>query len=162
MGYERITKRQALLGTGVLGPQSVLQYKDVTLTNAQVLALRATPITLVPAQGAGKLALFSHAVLVLSAASGAYTETADNLAVRQTNGSGVIVSDTIETTGFIDQAAVKATTARAKLDQIGLVENAALVLHNTGDGEFGGGNAATTLKIRVFYTVQKLGWGTLA
>lgn len=154
MGYERFSKRQALLGRGVLGPHTIFQTKETVLTNAQVLALRATPISVVPAQGAGYVTLFSHALLISSFAAGAYTETADNLVIRQVNGSGAIVSDAIETTGFIDQAAIKATTARAKTDQIALLKNVALVLHNSGDGEFGGGNAANTLTVRVFFTVH--------
>lgn len=154
MGYERITKRQALLGRTVVGPQNLLHYKDTVLTNAQILALRATPISVVPAQGAGYVTLFHSALLVLSAAAGAYTETADNMAIRQVGTTGLLVSQAIEATGFMDQAAIKATNVLAKIDTIGLLKNVALVLHNTGDGEYGGGNAANTLTVRVFYTVQ--------
>lgn len=163
MGYERLGKRKMLLGSSVLGDENVLRYRDTTIAHAAILALRATPVSLVPAPGAGLLNVFHSAVLVSSVPTTVYTETTDNLAVRQVDGSGALVSEAIETTASIlTSTGVKATSARAKLDQIGLLLNVALVLHNTGDGEFGAGAAANTLKIRVFYTVQKLNMGTLA
>lgn len=162
MSLQRLSKNEQLIGSGVLGAQTLMNYKDVTITNAQALALRATPVTLVAAPGAGKLLVFHHAILVVNAAAGVYGETAANLAVRQTNTTGALVSDAIETTGWIDQVAIKATTARAKLDALSVLLNAALVLHNTGAGEWTGGNAANTLKVRCFYTIQRLGFGTLA
>lgn len=127
---------------------------SVTLTNAQILALRAAPVTLVAAPGAGFMHEFISAELILNATAGAYTETADNLAVRFVNGAGVIVSQAIEMTGFIDQAAQIRTNALAKIDTIATqaqADNQPLVLHNTGDGEFGGGNAANSLIVRVSY-----------
>lgn len=163
MAKERLSKRAMYFGAGTIGPENVPLYRDVTLTNAQMLALRATPVTLVPTPtNASALVVFHSAILVSSAAAGAWTETADNLVIRQTNTTGVIVSDTIETTGFIDGTAIKATFARPKLDPIGMLLGKALVLHNSGDGEFGGGNAASTLKVRIFYSVNVLGFGTLA
>ena len=133
-----------------------IKRASVTLTNAQVLNLRATPITLVAAPGASKRLIFQNAFLKLSAAAGAYTETADNLVVRYVDGSGVIVSEAIEMTGFINQAAVMHTNGRAKVDGIATVAqgvNVPLVLHNSGDGEFGGGNAANTLQVITQYLV---------
>jgi hypothetical protein len=163
MGVEQVTRRRALVAGVVVGKESLIQYTDTVLTNAQVLALRATPRTLVAAPGAGRYLDFLGAIIVANTTAGAYTETADNLAIRQTGASGIIVSDTIEATGVVDAAAVKMTSARPKVDAIGTVLNAALVLHNTGDGEYGGGNAANTIRIRTFYTVQSLtGFGTPA
>lgn len=82
------------------------------------------------------------------------------MAVKYTNGSGVAVSETVETTGFIDQTAETYTSAVMKKDTIVAAsgcENKALVLHNTGDGEFGG-NAANdvTLTVGIFYRVHNL------
>lgn len=163
MGTEQFTRRRGSVAGGEVGEQTISRYREVVLTNTQILNLRATPISLVPAPGTHKVALFDHAILVSNAAAGAYTETTDNLVIRQTGTTGVIMSDTIETTGWLDQAAIKANTARRKLDIIGFVKNAALVLHNSGDGEFGGGNAANTLRVRIYYTIQDLRlYGTLA
>lgn len=164
MGREGISRREAVTGGAALGVQNVPQYRDVALTNAQMLALRATPITLAAAPGkATVFRQFLYATLVITTSAGAYTETADNLVIRQTDGSGVILSDTIETTGFIDGTAIKMTTARAKLDPIGALLNKALVLHNSGDGEFGGGNAANSLRVRCYFLdLLLVGWNTPA
>lgn len=139
-----------------------LRYAEVALTNAQIKALRATPATLVAAPGAGKYLEFVSAVLFLNYGSNALTESADNLAVRYNNGSGTIVSQAIECTGFIDQTADTSTNALPKIDAIAskaASENQALVLHNTGDGEFGGNAAAdTVMRVKIAYRVHQTGW----
>jgi hypothetical protein len=139
--------------------ETLLKNANVSLTNAMVLALRATPITLVAAPGAGKVIEFISAALIFDYV-GAYTESADNLAVRYENGSGVIVSDTIEATGFADATADTITFARAKVDPIvagASAANKALVLHNTGDGEWGAGNAANAIRVRTTYRIHPTG-----
>lgn len=141
-----------ITGTLTTSATNAIQSATVTCTNAQFVAVRATPKQLVAAPGAGFALIFvgGHITIDYTAA---YTESADNLAVRYTDGSGVIVS-TIETTGFVDATAdsvmtmapIAPTTAPAAV-------NAALVLHNTGDGEFGGGNSANVITITTFYRV---------
>lgn len=140
--------------------ETLIRYAAVSLTNAQVLNLRATPIELVAAPGAGKAIEFVSAVLIFDYTA-AYTETTDNLGIKYTNGSGVQVSETIETTGFLDATADTMTTAVARPDVIVAktgCENKALVLHNLGDGEFGGGDAANALRVKVAYRVHTTGW----
>lgn len=138
----------------------VIQVAEVTLTNAEIKALRATPKTLVAAPGSGKVLEFISAVLKNSGGANALTESSDNMAVKYTDGSGAAVSQTIEATGFIDQTAATITTALAKIDAIvayASAANKALVLHNTGDGEYGGNAAAdVTLKVKVAYRVHTL------
>lgn len=144
------------------GGYGATRTAEVAITNAEIKALRATPKTLVAAPGAGKVLEFVSAVLLLDYGSNALTESADNLAVRYTDGSGTIVSQAIECTGFIDQTADTATNALAKIDGIAAksaCENKALVLHNTGDGEFGGNAGAdTTMRVKVTYRVHATGW----
>lgn len=140
-----------------------VQYAEVALTNANIKALRATPITLVAAPGAGKTLEFISIVLYLDyGGTNVFTETADNLAVRYVDGSGGIVSETIEMTGFIDQSADTMTIGVAKNDAIVAktgCENAALVLHNTGDGEIGGNAGNDNLmRAKVSYRVHATGW----
>lgn len=133
-----------------------VRHATVTLTNAQVKALRATPFTCAAAPGANKMSQFIGAVLNVDGSAGAFTESSDNLAFKYVDGSGVAVSETIEATGFIDQAGKMLTNAVPKKDVIlteAQGENAAIVLHNTGDGEYGGGNAANTLKVTMAYRV---------
>jgi hypothetical protein len=162
-GDVQFTASQFSVTNGIvslLATTSAMQYADVTITAAQIKAARATPVSLVAAQGAGAAIFFMGAQLKLNYGSEVFTETADNFAVRYTNGSGAIVSQTIENTGFIDQSADTLTSALPKIDAIVAAtgaENKALVLHNTGDGEIGG-NASndSTVTVRVFYQVVSL------
>lgn len=138
----------------------LIQFVDGKLDNAEMLALRATPKTLVPAPGAGYYLEFVSLQLLFDY-TGAYTETADNMAVKYGDGSGAAVSQTIEATGFVDATADTMTNALPKIDAIVAktgCDNKALVLHNTGDGEYGGGNAANVVRYRCNYRVHAAGW----
>lgn len=134
----------------------------VALTNAEIKALRATPKELVAAPGAGRLLEFISALLLLDYGTNALTESTDNLGVKYHDGSGTQISETIEAGGFIDATADTMTTSRAKLDGIvakSACENKALVLHNLGDGEFGGNAGAdTVMRVRSVYRVHVTGW----
>ena len=154
-----VIPRSALVGSAGLDP-TILKYATVTLTNAEIKALRATPKTLVSAQGANKGIEFVSAVLKLVAGANVLTETADNMAIKYTDGSGAAVSQTIESTGFIDAAVNTVTNALPKIDAIVALSdsaNKAIVLHNTGDAEFGGNAAAdATMVVKVAYRVHDL------
>lgn len=129
-----------------------LQTAVVPITNAEMLALRATPKQLVAAPGAGFALIYEGGHITIDYTA-AYTESADNIAVRYTNGSGVQVSTT-ETTGFLDATADSIMTmAPIAPTTAPVAVNAALVLHNTGDGEWGGGNAANVITATVHYRI---------
>ena len=136
--------------------EKTIRYAEVSITPGAIATLQATPFELVAAPGAGKVSEFISAVPILDFTAPAFTEAGDNLVVRYTNGSGLIVSQTIETTGFIDQSADKITNALPKIDAIGMVVNAALVLHNIGAAEFGG-SGGSTLRVKVAYRVHTTG-----
>lgn len=73
-----------------------------TLTNAEVLALNATPIELVAAPGAGKV-LLPNRLTAYKAAGTAYVAGAgEDLAIIHTGGSAVIA---IDSAGFLDSTA---------------------------------------------------------
>jgi hypothetical protein len=130
---------------------AALGFADVLVANAEIKALRATPKVLVPAPGAGRVLEFQSAVLQLKAGANILTETTANLAVKYKDGTGVQVSQTIEATGFVDQAADQITYGLVKLDPITSrvgCENQALVLHNLGAGKIAG-NAANDALLRV-------------
>jgi hypothetical protein len=138
----------------------MLVTKVIRLTSAEIKALRATPKTLVDGIAGKTIQLVSATLLMDYGGTNAFTETADNLAIRYTDGSGVIVSQAIETTGFIDQTADTVTNALPKIDAIVTVAGSkgkALVLHNTGDGEIAG-NAGNnnTMEVAVSYIVNEL------
>lgn len=152
-----VIPRTATVGSADLDATAI-KYSTINLTNANIKALRATPITLVAAQGANKVIEFVSAQLRLDYGSNVFTETADNLAVRYENGAGALASQAIECTGFIDQAADTITNALPKIDAIvaqASMANKAIVLHNTGDGEFAGNAAADSLMVvKVSYRVH--------
>lgn len=156
MGVEKFKRK---LADGSLGEHSA-QYAEVTITAAQIAALRATPKTLVAAPGAGKVLEFISAALILDYTTPGFTESGLNLGVKYTDGSGVQVSQTIECTGFIDQVADTATSALAKIDAIVAkagCENKALVLHNLGGSEFGG-SGGSSIRVKVVYRTHSTGW----
>jgi hypothetical protein len=131
----------------------------VAISSAELLALRATPKTLVAAPGAGSVLEFVSAILILDATATAYVESSANLAVRYENGSGAKVSDDIEATGFIDQTADTMTTARPKADTIVAATGCAgkaLVLHNLGAGEYTTGTG--TMRVLITYRTWSTGW----
>lgn len=91
------------IGTGEL-QEGVTQFVDVTITTAQLLALNATPQTVVAAPAAGKAIIFEGAVLHKPAGTAyAGIGATEDLAFCYTNGSGIDVG-VVETTGFLDQA----------------------------------------------------------
>jgi hypothetical protein len=137
---------------------TLMTQATVAVTAAQIKGLRATPKTLVAAPGAGKILQFVDALIMLDAGSEGLTETADNMAIKYTDGSGVAVSNTIEATGFIDQTGDTYTSVTPKADAIVAVTgnvNKALVLHNIGDGEYAG-NASNDAALKVFINYRVL------
>lgn len=79
------------------------QFSKITLTNAEIKAMRATPKSLVSAPGAGKLIVVHQLYLHLDAGTNVLTESADNMVVQY--GDGQDISGAIEATGFIDASA---------------------------------------------------------
>ncbi len=133
--------------------------KKVRITNAQIKAMRATPITLITGVP-NKVIVFRGAELELIYGSNVFTESSDNMAIKFTDGSGAAVSDTIEATNFIDAAANTVTSAVPVKDAIAALSAAvgkALVLHNTGDGEYAGNAGADNkMTVVVSYTLADL------
>lgn len=137
--------------------EGIMNYATVSLTSAQVKALAATQIELVAAPGAGKMIKFMGASLKLVyGGTNAFTEAGDNFAIKYTDDTGVQVSQTIETTGFIDQTASTYTNAEPKIDAIvaaTAAENQALVIDNLGAEIAGNAANDNTLEISVAYRI---------
>ena len=148
-GYVQIPRKTRFMNAVQFG-QGIGPFTTpkITITNAQIKALRATPKTLVAAPGANKILEFMSLWLMLDYATNVLSESADNLVVRYNNTTGVIASQVIECTGFIDQAADMWTAGIPKVDPIATTAgcvNLPLVLHNNGDGEFAGNAGADCL-----------------
>lgn len=124
------------------------------LTAVQVKAL-TTPIEIAPAPGANKYIEFISATLILDKGSEVFSETDDNLVVRYNDGSGVIVSEVIECTGFIDQGADTMTRAIPVKNAIVAASasvNKKLVIDNPNDNF--AGNASNDAALRVVTTFR--------
>lgn len=137
----------------------ILRYAETTMTATEVKALATTPIELVAAPGAGLCVEFCSALLKLVAGSEVLAEAGDNLGIKYTDASGVQVSATIESTGFIDQAANTYTNAIAAGDAIVAAtgcENQALVLDNLGSNFTGNASDDAQLVVGVAYRIHSL------
>jgi len=154
-----LTSTQTITGTKSFTGDGAIQYAEVAVSSAEILALRATPKELVAAPGAGKANVFLHATVLLDATATAYAESAANLLVKYENGSGDAVSQVIEATGFIDQTTDQLTVGLPVIDPIvakAVAENKALVLHNNGAGEYTTGTGV--LRVKIAYYVITTGW----
>lgn len=139
--------------------EDTIKRATATLTAVQVKALATTPIQLVAAPGAGKAIQFLGAVLKMVYGSEVFAEAGDNLGIKYTDASGVQVSDTIEMTNFIDQAANTYTNAVPVKDAIvaaTAIENQALVLDNLNANFSGNASNDGQLIVSVAYRVVTL------
>lgn len=131
------------------------------ITSAQLLALNATPQTIIAAPGPG-LAALPRKVLVRHGGGTAYAGVAagEDLVLKYTNGSGAECSPHIETTGFLDQttAQIRAAGDVGAAGAVGshvVTANADVVLHllvgeiTTGDFD---------LHVKVWYDVVRTGF----
>lgn len=130
-------------------------FIDVTVSSAELLALNATPKTLVAAVPNAAL-IFEGAVAYMPYNSVAYNGVAagEDLSIKYTNGSGAEVAQ-CEATGFVDQTTnqlryIRPQAAATGSSAITPVANAALVLHMLV-GEIATGNSV--LKLRVYYRI---------
>lgn len=136
-----------------------VQLAEVTVTSAQLLALRATPKTIVAAPGAGKMIVPLQMVAIADNGT-AYVVGTNDLALRYKDETGDIIGQTIDTAGLLDQttdivtqASMLATDSKGpKAD----VENQPVVLHNTGAGELTTGTGV--LRVKLWYFIVTTGW----
>lgn len=144
-----ITSDDALCITRDNGEEKLLgAYVTKRITSAQLLALNATPQTILAAQGAG-IAIIPLRMAIYKPAGTAYAgiATGEDLVAKYTNGSGAQCTGVVETTGFLDQTSAQtrvvgmsgATGTTA--GDYAPVANAAVVLHlltgeiTTGDSD---------------------------
>jgi hypothetical protein len=145
------------LATGIfaqtIGP---IQSATVTLSSAQLLHLKGTPVQLVAAPGAGKTINAISAVLEYEFNNTAYISPA--------GGGGFEISFTGETTSQLNGPAVgfidRSSNSISQLSQGGPVfsqanaENAALIIRNVDGAEWTNGDG--TVSVTVYYTIVSL------
>lgn len=146
-------------GAGLFAPlyAAPLKSATVTVSSEELLALNATPKTLIAAPGAGKALLLVCAELWLDFATTAYDGIAagEDLTIRYTDAAGATLA-TVETDPFLAATAdafrvVFPTTTAA----ITPIENAPLVLH-LSTGEIATGDSP--LKLRLLYRELTQTW----
>lgn len=131
-----------------------VQYAEVSITAAEMKAIRATPKTLVAAPGAGKVLEFISATAIMDYVA-AFTESSDDIVIRFTDGSGAIASTTLDTTNFLTATSDQIRTHKPIVTDITPVANSPLVLHNTGDGELAG--TGSPVRYKVAYRIHATG-----
>jgi len=132
---------------------ALIRYTDVVVTSAQVKALAATNIQLVPATEAGAgFAIIPVAVnVMLNYGSEVFAESTDNFGIRYSASTELM---NIETTGLIDQTSDE-TRYQAMAEAVFTpIANTAIDLDNNGDGEItGNASGDTTITFRTYYRV---------
>ena len=109
--------------------ESTVQYAEVEISAAEILALFTTPKELVAAPGAGKILEFISLLLAYDWNTTAYTiGTATDLQVKYTDAAGAAVSTTEAVTGFLDGVADDLRSLDKLEVSVTPVVNAALVL----------------------------------
>lgn len=150
--------RLDLLEPVTVGAEGSIQSLVTLVSSAELLALNATPKTLVAAPGANKALIFEGATLYMPYNSAAYAGIAagEDFAFKYTGTAGLALGG-CEATGFIDQVAsgVRYTScfgvvAASLVSDITPVANAPIVLHMLV-GEVTTGNSP--LYVKTYYRV---------
>ncbi len=134
---------------GKWSPTPAIVFKDTQLTNDQVLDFRATPITLVAAPGAN-LANIVHQIMIVSDdAAGTWTESSDNLNVEYADGTNISI---VILGSLLVGGGVQLYFDPMRSSSYAPDANAVIHIQNKGSGEWGGGNSANTMSVRLWYS----------
>ena len=128
----------------------VLRSVQVPLTSAQILALNATPVELVPAPGAGKIISVEEIVLKMIRTATAYAN-GGALEFRYTNASGAkVTADIAASVVTTGGAGTEYNLVKGVVTSLTPVANAAVVVDNaTAAFITGTGTAVVTVRYRI-------------
>lgn len=136
-----------------------LFYIEKTLTAAQVLLLATTAIDIVPAPGAGYVAVPVAGWLFLNYGGTAYTESGDNLALIWGAHGATQCSTTIEMTSFITLTVDAMTSITPLVNAIAAAtvsSNLPIALSNLGSNFGNAGNSPLT--VGLLYMLRATGF----
>lgn len=130
----------------------------VSLTNAEIKALAASPKTLIAAPGAGKALLLHDAFFKLDhGGTNDFTVGGgDDLAIKYVDDSGLAATGTIETTGWIDSSADAYQLVKGAAVAVATAAqcvNVPLVLDNVGSEIAGNAGNDNTLDVWLRYSI---------
>ncbi len=144
--YDVPFKANGVEATGVVS-------KVVDLTNAQVLALGTSPVTLVAAPGIGHYVDVIAVNLVFNY-TGAYTSPLNVRCYWGSRSGGNACSSAVTGSGFFDASASKAIRVAGVPDNTNPpATNLAVVITTTTGANMGGGNAANTVRVVIHYRI---------
>lgn len=132
---------------------------EITITAAQLLAARATPIVVIAKPGPGRIIQFLGG-MALAANGAAYVVGTNDLVLRYKDGTGKVISQVIDTAGLLDQTTkimtqIMPVTVDSKVASTDC-ENQPIVLQNSGAAELTTGTGVLRLKLQ--YLTYKAGW----
>lgn len=151
-------RTEAILDNAVTSPKlddSTVQYAEVEISAAEILALYTTAKELVAAPGAGKVLEFISLMLAYDYGTVVYTiGAATNLEVKITDKTGASVSTTQAVTGMIDQATDQMRALDKLEASVTPVDNAPLCLALAGANPTAGDGV---IHAKVAYRVHATG-----
>jgi len=130
-----------------------IDYAEIAITSAELLALNATPKTLVAAPGTGYVTEFISALLILDYVSAAYANNGI-LGVYETNAAGPVQSDTVALADFLAKTADTMVVLQALSADTTMLANKALVL-TMATGESITGDSP--VRVKVAYRIHATG-----
>ena len=140
---------------GRIADRSAIQYAEVEISAAEILALFTTAKELVAAPGAGKVLEFISLTLAYDYGTVVYTiGAATNLEVKITDKTGASVSTTQAVTGMIDQATDQLRALDKLEASVTPVDNAPLCLALAGANPTAGDGV---IHAKVAYRVHATG-----
>lgn len=124
-------------------------FVQVSLAAADIIAMRTTPVSLIPAPGSGKIVVIDHVTMKMVRTSTAFTG-GGAVEFRYTDGSGAKVSADVSATLVTGAAGTAYSAVRGVTTELTPVANAAVVITNaTGVFAAGTGTGQVSIAYRV-------------
>lgn len=124
------------------------KYVKVTLTNAQMLALNATPVSVLAAPPAGFVHIIDR-IYATKIAGTAYTIGSNaGIDFKYTNGSGAIVVTALPTTGFLDSTSATQSLADGAATVLPVAAAAIVAQSKTAEVT---GTGAPGISLRIYF-----------